>query len=124
LKLCESEPKIGGNAYFLSDGAPVNPIDYIQPLMEHFNVPFPRMQFPLWLVLMFTIILEMIYKLIYKYINFQPLITRNEFYKSSITHYCSIEKARRDLDYNPIRPNDMTDIIAQLSVDRKDTRSL
>jgi len=124
LKLCESEPKIGGNAYFLSDGAPVNPIDYIQPLMEHFNVPFPRMQFPLWLVLLFTIILEMIYKLIYKYINFQPLITRNEFYKSSITHYCSIEKARRDLDYIPIRPNDMTDIIAQLSVDRKDTRSL
>jgi len=124
LKLCKPDSIIGGNAYFLSDGKPIHPIDYIQPLMEHLNAPMPKIQFPIWLVLFFIMVLEFFYKLVHKYFDFQPILTRNEFNKSSITHYCSIEKARKDLDYIPTRPNDISDILADLSDQHKDTRSL
>ena len=121
LKLCEPDPKIGGNAYFLSNGKPVNTIEFIQPLIEHFNKTPPKVLVPLWFMSLIVAILEFFYKWIYKYFDFQPLLSRAEFYKSSITHYCSIEKARQDFDYNPTRPNDMSDILAYLSENLEET---
>merc|ERR1711973_131882 len=119
LKLCESEPKIGGNAYFLSNGKPINTVDFIQPLIKHYNKPLPRVQVPMWLMSLIVALLEFIYRWVYKIFDFQPLLTRAEFFKSSITHYCSIEKARRDFDYVPTRPNDMSDIINYISANSK-----
>ena len=115
LKLCKPDSIIGGNAYFLSNGEPINTVDFLQPLIKYYRKSPPRVQVPMWLMSLIVAFIEFIYKLIYKFVDFQPLLTRAEFYKSSITHYCSIEKARRDFDYNPTRANDISDILKYIS---------
>merc|ERR1712137_331700 len=97
----------------------INTVDFIQPLIKHYNKPLPRVQVPMWLMSLIVALLEFIYRWVYKIFDFQPLLTRAEFFKSSITHYCSIEKARRDFDYVPTRPNDMSDIINYISANSK-----
>lgn len=45
---------------------------------------------------------ELVHSVVGKYIyNFQPFLTRAEVYKSGVTHYFSMKKAREDLGYNP-----------------------
>ena len=119
LKLCEPDSKLGGNAYFLSDGKPVNVIEFLRPIIEHLDKPLPKFRMPIWIMFFLAFVLEFIYKLVYKFFDFQPLLTRCEVYKSGVTHYFSIEKARRDFDYNPTRPNDLSEVIADLPENSK-----
>uniref|UniRef100_A0A803VMR4 Short chain dehydrogenase/reductase family 42E, member 1 n=1 Tax=Ficedula albicollis TaxID=59894 RepID=A0A803VMR4_FICAL len=60
-----------GQAYFISDGRPVNNFEFFRPLVEG------------------------------RVYNFQPLLTRTEVYKTGVTHYFSMEKARKELGYEP-----------------------
>ncbi|KAF6028060.1 SDR42E1 [Bugula neritina] len=49
----------------------------------------------------------MVYGLVHNFYDFQPLLCRAEVYKTGQTHYFSIEKARKDLNYEPQFQNDM-----------------
>lgn len=113
LKLCgedRSSPGIGGQAYFLSDGKPVKNLECFRPLIEHYGQSFPTTRLPLWLMYFIVLLVELAYNLVHKLYDFTPFLTRAELYKTSVTHYFSIAKARQDLLYEP-SPFDISDVI-------------
>lgn len=64
-----------------------------------------------------AILLENLYSLDfvtrYNLDRYFPLLTRTEVYKTGVTHYFSIEKARKELGYVPrTNPNDLSQVIA------------
>jgi hypothetical protein len=42
--------------------------------------------------------------------NFQPFLTRTEVYKTGVTHYFSIEKAKKELGYKA-QPFDLQEVV-------------
>ena len=116
LKLIESDPSpsIAGEAFFLSDGRPINNLEYFRPLIEHFDRPFPRIRLPMWLMYVLVYFVHFLYSLVYRFFDFTPFLTPAELYKTGVTHHFSIDKARKYFDYNPTRPNDLSGVIAHL----------
>nr|XP_020448069.1 short-chain dehydrogenase/reductase family 42E member 1 isoform X2 [Monopterus albus]XP_020448070.1 short-chain dehydrogenase/reductase family 42E member 1 isoform X2 [Monopterus albus] len=90
-----------GQAYFISDGKPVNNFEFFRPLIEGLGYPFPRLRLPISLIYFLAFLTEMIHHLISPFYNFQPLLTRTEVYKTGVTHYFSIAKAKVELRYEP-----------------------
>ncbi|KAM8945973.1 short-chain dehydrogenase/reductase family 42E member 1 [Pelodytes ibericus] len=92
-----------GQAYFIADGGPpVNSFEFFRPLVEGLGYKFPTMRLPLFLIYFFAFVTEWIHYLVSPIYNFQPLLTRTEVYKTGVTHYFSIEKAKRQLGYAPV----------------------
>ena len=115
LKLCERRiGGIGGQAFFLSDGQPVNNLKYFKPIMDYYGQPFPTIRLPMWFMYLLVFVVHFFYGFIYQFFNFTPFLTPTELFKTGVTHYFSIEKARRQLDYDPVSPNDLSDIISSL----------
>lgn len=90
-----------GQAYFISDGRPVNNFEFFRPLVEGLGYHFPSVRLPISLVYFFAFLTEMIHHLIGPLYNFQPLLTRTEVYKTGVTHYFSMAKAKVELGYDP-----------------------
>ncbi|RLW01299.1 hypothetical protein DV515_00008071 [Chloebia gouldiae] len=90
-----------GQAYFISDGRPVNNFEFFRPLVEGLGYKFPTWRLPLSLVYFFAFLTEIVHFLVGRLYNFQPLLTRTEVYKTGVTHYFSMEKARKELGYEP-----------------------
>ncbi|XP_066413610.1 short-chain dehydrogenase/reductase family 42E member 1 isoform X1 [Molothrus aeneus] len=90
-----------GQAYFISDGRPVNNFEFFRPLVEGLGYKFPTLRLPLSLVYFFAFFTEIVHFLVGHVYNFQPLLTRTEVYKTGVTHYFSMEKARKELGYEP-----------------------
>ncbi|XP_067396257.1 short-chain dehydrogenase/reductase family 42E member 1 [Emydura macquarii macquarii] len=90
-----------GQAYFISDGRPINNFEFFRPLVEGLGYQFPTVCLPLSLVYFSAFLTEMVHFLVGRLYNFQPLLTRTEVYKTGVTHYFSIEKARKELGYEP-----------------------
>ncbi|XP_053305352.1 short-chain dehydrogenase/reductase family 42E member 1 [Spea bombifrons] len=97
----EKNEVAAGQAYFISDGPPVNNFEFFRPLVENLGYEFPTRRLPLFLIYFFAFVTEWIHFLVSPVYNFQPLLTRTEVYKTGVTHYFSIEKAKRDLGYEP-----------------------
>ncbi|NXA45543.1 D42E1 reductase, partial [Nothocercus julius] len=93
--------RAAGQAYFISDGRPVNNFEFFRPLVEGLGYKFPTLRLPLSLVYFFAFLTEAAHFLIGHIYNFQPLLTRTEVYKTGVTHYFSMEKARKELGYKP-----------------------
>ncbi|CAL8243307.1 unnamed protein product [Lota lota] len=106
----EREPSSAGQAYFISDGRPVNNFEFFRPLVEGLGYPFPTLRLPLSLVYFLAFLTEMIHRLVGPLYNFQPLLTRTEVYKTGVTHYFSMAKARAQLGYEP-REHDLTEAV-------------
>ncbi len=118
FKLCDPElnvPKIGGQAYFLTDGRPVNTIEYFRPVIEYHGQEYPTARVPLWVMHLAVLLIVFVHSLVSKFIDFVPYLNRAELDKSSVTHYFSIDKARRELGYHPVKPNDLSDAISSFS---------
>ncbi|XP_034536752.1 short-chain dehydrogenase/reductase family 42E member 1 [Notolabrus celidotus] len=94
-----------GQAYFISDGRPVNNFEFFRPLVEGLGYPFPKLRLPISLIYFFAFLTEMIHYLIGPFYNFQPLLTRTEVYKTGVTHYFSMAKAKGELGYEPQEHN-------------------
>ncbi|CAK6958816.1 short-chain dehydrogenase/reductase family 42E member 1 [Scomber scombrus] len=94
-----------GQAYFISDGQPVNNFEFFRPLVEGLGYPFPKLRLPISLIYFFAFLTEMFHHLIGPFYNFQPLLTRTEVYKTGVTHYFSMAKAKAELGYDPQRHN-------------------
>lgn len=90
-----------GQAYFISDGRPVNNFEFFRPLVEGLGYSFPKIRLPVNLIYFFAFLTEMIHHLIGPIYNFQPLLTRTEVYKTGVTHYFSMAKAKAELGYEP-----------------------
>ncbi|XP_070808982.1 short-chain dehydrogenase/reductase family 42E member 1 [Pituophis catenifer annectens] len=90
-----------GQAYFISDGRPVNNFEFFRPLVEGLGYTYPSLRLPLSLVYFFAFVTELVHVAVGRLYNFQPLLTRTEVYKTGVTHFFSLAKARRELDYEP-----------------------
>ncbi|XP_007937316.1 short-chain dehydrogenase/reductase family 42E member 1 [Orycteropus afer afer] len=88
-----------GQPYFISDGRPVNNFEFFRPLVEGLGYTFPSIRLPLTLIYGLAFLTEMAHFILSWLYNFQPFLTRAEVYKTGITHYFSLEKARRELGY-------------------------
>ncbi|XP_059927675.1 short-chain dehydrogenase/reductase family 42E member 1-like [Gadus macrocephalus] len=104
------EPSAAGEAYFISDGRPVNNFEFFRPLVEGLGYPFPTLRLPLSLVYFVAFLTEMLHRLVGPLYNFQPLLTRTEVYKTGVTHYFSLAKARAQLGYEP-REYDLAEVV-------------
>jgi len=101
----EKQHRSAGQAYFISDGRPVNNFEFFRPLVEGLGYPYPKLRLPISLIYFFAFLTEMIHHLIGPLYNFQPLLTRTEVYKTGVTHYFSMAKAKRELGYEPQEHN-------------------
>ncbi|KAM9764590.1 short-chain dehydrogenase/reductase family 42E member 1 [Menidia menidia] len=101
----EKRHRSAGQAYFISDGRPVNNFEFFRPLVEGLGYRFPKLRLPISLIYFFAFLTEMIHHLVGPFYNFQPLLTRTEVYKTGVTHYFSMEKARAELGYEPQEHN-------------------
>ncbi|XP_004704584.1 short-chain dehydrogenase/reductase family 42E member 1 [Echinops telfairi] len=99
-----------GQPYFISDGRPVNNFEFFRPLVEGLGYPFPSMRLPLTLIYGLAFLTEMVHAVVGPLYNFQPFLTRAEVYKTGVTHYFSLEKARRELGYKP-QPFDLQETV-------------
>lgn len=97
----EKQHRSAGQAYFISDGRPVNNFEFFRPLVEGLGYPFPKLRLPISLIYLFAFLTEMVHHLIGPFYNFQPLLTRTEVYKTGVTHYFSLAKAKAELGYEP-----------------------
>ncbi|XP_064617969.1 short-chain dehydrogenase/reductase family 42E member 1-like [Liolophura sinensis] len=100
-----------GQAYFISDNKPVNNFEFFRPLVEGLGYDFPSIKLPMILVYFLAYLTEWLHFFIGHIYNFQPMLTRTEVYKTGVTHYFSVKKAKRDLGYTPVRQNDMGGIV-------------
>ncbi|XP_054856453.1 short-chain dehydrogenase/reductase family 42E member 1 [Eublepharis macularius] len=94
-----------GQAYFISDGRPVNNFEFFRPLVEDLGYTFPTLRLPLSLIYFFAFLTEMVHFVVGRLYNFQPLLTRTEVYKTGVTHYFRLEKAKKELGYKPQQYN-------------------
>ncbi|XP_016053356.1 PREDICTED: short-chain dehydrogenase/reductase family 42E member 1 [Miniopterus natalensis] len=99
-----------GQPYFISDGQPVNSFEFFRPLVEGLGYSFPSIRLPLTLIYCFAFLTEMAYFILGQLYNFQPFLTRTEVYKTGITHYVSLEKAKKELGYEP-QPFDFQEVV-------------
>jgi 3beta-hydroxy-delta5-steroid dehydrogenase/steroid delta-isomerase len=89
-----------GKAYFITDGEPVNAFEFFRPLIEGLGYRFPRIRLPRGLLMP---VLRL-----WQYLHFRlgvaaPMLTPHELDKVSVTHFASIDAAREDLGYKPIK---------------------
>ncbi|XP_031137326.1 short-chain dehydrogenase/reductase family 42E member 1 isoform X1 [Sander lucioperca] len=103
--ISEKQHRSAGQAYFISDGRPVNNFEFFRPLVEGLGYPFPKLRLPISLIYFVAFLTEMIHYLIGPFYNFQPLLTRTEVYKTGVTHYFSMAKAKAELGYEPQEHN-------------------
>lgn len=88
-----------GKAYFINDYAPRNTFEFARPILEALGLPFPQRRIPRALVAPVVSLWE--------FLHFRlgfpaPLFGPHELDKVTVTHYGSIEDARRDLGYAPV----------------------
>jgi nucleoside-diphosphate-sugar epimerase len=59
-----SKPEvIGGQAYFISDGEPINNFEYFRPLMEKLGYSYPTLELPVWLVFLAAYFMQIVFML-------------------------------------------------------------
>jgi 3beta-hydroxy-delta5-steroid dehydrogenase/steroid delta-isomerase len=89
---------LGGQAYFITDGVPVNYFEFFRPMIEGMGFRYPRWNLPV------APILGALWAWEWLHGTFglpAPPITVLEVRKASVTHHFGIEKARRDFGWVP-----------------------
>jgi 3beta-hydroxy-Delta5-steroid dehydrogenase / steroid Delta-isomerase len=89
-----------GKAYFISDYAPQNTFEFLRPIIEGLGIPFPKRRIPRALIAPLLTLWEHAHFLLGVR---PPPLAPHELDKVTISHYGSIEDARRDLGYAPIK---------------------
>lgn len=102
--------RAAGQAYFISDGRPVNNFEFFRPLVEGLGYSFPTLRLPISMIYFFAFLTEMVHFVVGRIYNFQPLLTRTEVYKTGVTHYFSMRKAQEELGYEP-KLYDLEDVV-------------
>ncbi|KAH0453114.1 hypothetical protein IEQ34_017438 [Dendrobium chrysotoxum] len=103
----EGNPIAAGQAYFISDGSPVNTFDsIIGPLFKSLDYNVPKLTIHVRHALLLSQIFWFISMLFYPLLNQPwvpgPLLLPAEVYKIGVTHYFSHLKATEELGYVPM----------------------
>jgi len=88
-----------GQAYFIGDGEPMNSFEFFRPLIEGLGYAFPRRGVSAGLLRPLLTAWEALHFLAGAP---RPLLSPHELDKVSVTHYASLDKARRELGYAPL----------------------
>ena len=88
-----------GQAYFINDGECLNNFEFFRPVLEDLGLPFPERLVPAFPLKIVAAVGEIAHWLLK---TPRPIFTVIEVLKSSVSNPCSIEKARRDLGYEPL----------------------
>ncbi|MDX2199055.1 MAG: NAD-dependent epimerase/dehydratase family protein [Phycisphaerae bacterium] len=91
---------VGGRAYFVSDGAPVNAWQFINQLLACADMPPITRRVPLWAASAIGGVLETTYGLLG--IRAEPPMTRFVARELATSHWFDIGAARRDLGYRAV----------------------
>ena len=97
-RLFEGSP-VCGRAYFLSDDTPINAGQFSIVLAENMGLDVPLVRVPDPLARAMAVALEHVYRVLGAP---KPLFTVANVKLCDIDHYFSIERARRDLGYEPV----------------------
>ena len=98
--LTDKSSPVNGNAYFLSQGEPVNCWEWIDEVLAMKGLPKVKRSISFSAAWMLGWTLENIYK--YCRLQGEPVMTRFLAAQLAVTHYLSIAKARRDFGYAPV----------------------
>jgi 3beta-hydroxy-delta5-steroid dehydrogenase/steroid delta-isomerase len=89
-----------GQAYFIGDNEPMNSFEFFRPLIEGLGYQFPTTEIPAGLLRPIVVIWEALHF----WIGLpRPMLSPHELDKVSVTHYASIDKAKTDLAYEPVK---------------------
>ena len=87
-----------GQAYFVTDGVPLNYFDFFRPFVEGMGFEYPRRRLPTSLIYAVAAVWEFLHWAIKIP---APMFTRLEVRKMTVSHYSRIDKARRDFGWEP-----------------------
>ena len=91
-----------GEIYYVSDGSPIDNFEFLRPLCEARDEEYPSIVLPVSVALAIGWFFEALHHVSKAFgLAIEPFMTRAEVYKVGVTHYFSIEKARRELGYDP-----------------------
>lgn len=96
--LCEGGTA-SGQAYFINDGEPVNMFDFAAPVIEYCGKKMPSFFVPAGLVKAAMVIWQ---ELHFKLKLPEPPLPPLAIERIAVSNYFSIEKAKRDLGYEPL----------------------
>jgi 3beta-hydroxy-delta5-steroid dehydrogenase/steroid delta-isomerase len=96
-----------GQAYFITDGNPINYFEFFRPLVEGMGFRFPRLRVPGGLMAGVAFVWEFLHWSL----RFpRPALNRLEVRKITRSHYNRIDKARRDFGWQPpVTPDEATE---------------
>jgi len=98
--MAAESPNTGGKAYFINEPEPVLLWPWLKHILANLNARQPRIKVPFKVAFAAGWVLELVYGALK--IKKEPLVTRfiaSELYRN---HYFSIERAKRDFDYEPL----------------------
>jgi nucleoside-diphosphate-sugar epimerase len=91
---------VGGKAYFLSQGEPVNCWGWINEVLKLAGLPHVRKLVPFRAAYVVGGALELGYRVLGK-MDEEPLMTRFLACQLAMDHYFSLKRAEQDLGYHP-----------------------
>jgi nucleoside-diphosphate-sugar epimerase len=91
---------IAGNAYFLSDGRPVELWEFVNRILTAGGVPPVTRTIAKWKAMLAARLLEFVYRTLR--LTGEPAMTRFVASQLSTSHWYDISAARRDLGYEPL----------------------
>ncbi|RAL37750.1 hypothetical protein DM860_000444 [Cuscuta australis] len=102
----EGTPVAAGQAYFISDGSPINSFEFLRPLLKSLGYELPTMSLAVPRALLLGNFFWALYSIMHPWLNQrwlpQPFILPAEVNKVGVTHYFSYLKAREELGYTPM----------------------
>jgi 3beta-hydroxy-delta5-steroid dehydrogenase/steroid delta-isomerase len=93
------EGPLGGQAYFVSDGAPINYFGFFRPIIEALGFRHPRWRVPGALMHAVATAWEFLHWAVRIP---RPMLLPLEVRKITVSHYNRIDKARRDFGWTPV----------------------
>nr|GMD25969.1 short-chain dehydrogenase/reductase family 42E member 1 [Ipomoea batatas] len=102
----EGPPVAAGQAYFISDGSPINSFEFLCPLLKSLDYELPTISLAVPQALLLGNFFWALYSIMYPWLSCrwlpQPFILPAEVYKVGVTHYFSYLKAKEELGYIPL----------------------
>ncbi len=93
---------VPGKAYNINDGEALNYFEFIKPIFAAVGKPVPKISIPGWLVYAIAVLLEQFYFRIGRFFNMAEPPARVGIKKVCVDNSFSIERARRDMGYEPV----------------------
>ncbi len=103
-KLTQRDANVRGQAFFITDGAPIECWQWISRILETAGVPVPKRSISYSAAYRIGAMLETIYRSLR--IQSEPPMTRFVAAQLALDHYFSIDKAQKLLGYMPSQDMD------------------